>query len=69
MLKPESAPKLEAIYSGEGGLLRFMLTRAKKEEFAFDPSRRRKHISALPAPEAQANIEAIDKKLEEILGA
>lgn len=68
MLKPEAAPKLEAHLKGETALLRFILTRAKKEESAFDPSRRRKHIAALPAPEAQANIEAIDKKLEEILG-
>ncbi|MBI1957474.1 MAG: 30S ribosomal protein S6 [Candidatus Niyogibacteria bacterium] len=69
MIKPESAPKLDATLRGEPALVRFIFVRAKKEEASPEPLRRRKRVSATAnAPEVQANIEEIDKKLEEILG-
>ena len=68
MLKPDAAPTLERNLGAETSLLRFMLTRAKKEEVVSEPLRRRKRVTAAAEPETQAKIEEIDKKLEEILG-
>ncbi|MBI2038746.1 MAG: 30S ribosomal protein S6 [Candidatus Niyogibacteria bacterium] len=69
MLKPDAAPKLERDLGAESPLLRFMLTRAKKEEAPLESRRRKRIVPAASEPETQAKIEEIDKKLEEILGA
>lgn len=65
MAKPEVATSIKENLKARPEILRYMLVRAKKEEFIEQPLRKRRPIAS---PEKQAKIKEIDKKLEEILG-
>lgn len=67
LLKPEALINIKEGFKNESPILRFMLVNAKKEERLREPLHKRKQ-PILASPEKQADLEAIDKKLEEILG-
>ena len=69
MLKPDAAARLLDHFRAEPSLLRFLWTRTRKDERALEAPRRRRRTAPPPAPETQAQIAEIDKKLEEILGS